>query len=102
MFGDLLGNMEEQQKALQEKLAQVKIEDEIQDGALKVKANAARQLEQISIDPDFLENADAEEVEELLLVLINRVLDKATEVQTQETQKSLKDMLPPGLDNLFG
>jgi hypothetical protein len=102
MFGDLMGNMEEQQKQLQEKLAQIQIEDEIQDGAIRVKANANRELVSIHLDPDFLKNAESEELEDLLLVLINRVLEKASDIQTEETQKSLKDMLPPGFDNLLG
>jgi len=102
MLGDLMGDMEEQEKALKEKLTQIKIEEMIQDGAIRVKANANRELESIQVDPGFLENAEKEELEDLLLVVINRVMQKASNIQMEETQKSLKDMLPPGFDNLFG
>ncbi len=102
MFGDLLGNMKEQEKALQEKLSTIKFEESIQDGAIRVKANAARAVEQITIDPEFIKQAEVEEVEDLLLVVLNRALEKAAAMQAEEMQKSIKDMLPPGMDNLFG
>jgi DNA-binding protein YbaB len=45
---------------------------------------------------------DKEELEDLLLVAINRVLELAEEKAGVETQSLLKDMMPPGLGNLFG
>ncbi|MBK9487479.1 MAG: YbaB/EbfC family nucleoid-associated protein [Haliscomenobacter sp.] len=97
MFGD----MEAQQKAMREKLAEFIVESEAGEGAIKITANANRELTNISIDPDFLKNAEAEELEDLLLVAINRVMQRAQEKEAFETEQLLKDMLPPGMDGLF-
>lgn len=103
MFGldNMFGDMEAQQKAMHEKLAEFIVESEAGEGAIKITANANRELTNISIDPDFLKNAEAEELEDLLLVAINRVLQRAQEKEAFETEQLLKDMLPPGMDGLF-
>ena len=103
MFGldNMFGDMEAQQKAMREKLSVFIVESEAGEGAIKISANANRELTNISIDPEFLKNAEAEELEDLLLVAINRALQSAMEKETFETQALLKDMLPPGLDGLF-
>ncbi|AEE52122.1 MAG TPA: YbaB/EbfC family nucleoid-associated protein [Haliscomenobacter sp.] len=103
MFGldNMFGDMEAQQKAMREKLAEFIVESEAGEGAIKITANANRELTNISIDPDFLKNAEAEELEDLLLVAINRVMQRAQEKEAFETEQLLKDMLPPGMDGLF-
>lgn len=103
MFGleNMFGDMEAQQKAMREKLAAFIVESEAGDGAIKISANANREITNISIDPAFLKNAEAEELEDLLLVAINRALNSAMEKEAAETQLLLKDMMPPGLDGFF-
>ena len=103
MFGleNMFGDMEAQQKAMREKLAEYIVESEAGEGAIKISANANRELTNITIDPTFLKNVEAEELEDLLLVAINRALQSALEKEATETQELLKDMLPPGLDGLF-
>lgn len=102
MFGDLLGNMEEKQQELRRKLAEITVDAEAGDGAVKVTANANRQIVNITIDPDLLNEEGAEQLEDLLLVAINRALEEAAEKEASETQRLLQDMLPPGLGDLTG
>ncbi|MEM1323267.1 MAG: YbaB/EbfC family nucleoid-associated protein [Bacteroidota bacterium] len=105
MFGDLMGNMEEQQKALKAKLAQISVEAQAGDGAVKVKANANREIVNISFDKSAMDWEDQEQVEDLVMVAVNRVLQLAAEKEAEETQKMIQDMMPPGLGglgNLFG
>ncbi len=102
MLGDLFGDMEEQQKELRKKLAGILVEAEVENGAIAVEANANRQLTRISIQAELLNAEEAERLEDLLLVAINRVLEKAEEKEQEEVQKGLKDMLPPGLEGLLG
>lgn len=105
MFGDLMGNMEEKQKAMRAKLAEITLEAESGDGAVKVAANANREITNISISEDLLRSEDREQIEDLLMVAINRVLQDAAEREAQESEALLKDMLPPGLagmGDLFG
>ena len=105
MFGDILGNMEERQKEMRQKLAAIQVEGEAGDGAVVVTANAAREITNISINEHILDRMDAEQLEDLLLVAVNRALEKAAATEAAESQKLLKDMMPPGmgdLSNLFG
>ncbi len=100
MFGDLMGNMEERQKELKTKLAVITVEAESGDGAIKVTANANREIVNISINKEALDWNDHEQIEDLLMVAINRVLEKAAQREAAETQNLLKEMLPPGLGDL--
>lgn len=102
MFGDMFGNMEEKQREMREKLAQITVEAEAGDGAVIVRANANREIINISIDPGKLDWEDREMVEDLLTVAVNRALEKAAETEAAETQRLIKDMLPPGLEGLGG
>lgn len=102
MFGDLLGNMEEKQRAVKETLAGIEITGEAGGGAIVVTANANREILNVSINRESLEWDDVEQVEDLLVVAINDALAKAAVTEATETQNLLKDMLPPGLSGLFG
>ena len=101
MFGDLLGNMQQQQAALQEKLAGILVEAEAGDGAISVQAGADLHVENIRIDPAKLDLSDREQVEDLLLVAVNRALDAARERAAQETNRLLREMLPFDLPGGF-
>lgn len=103
MFGNLMGDMKEKQEAMREKLASILVEAE--SGAVKVTANANREITDVSIDQSKLEDGDLEQLEDLLLVAINRVLQQAAEKEAAEAQNMIKDIMPPGfggLSNLFG
>ena len=105
MFGDLLGNMQEQQEAMKEKLTTIMVEAEAGNGAIKVTASADKQIKNISINKEALDWEDAEQVEDLLLIAVNRALEKAEEKAASEAQNLIKNMMPPGmggLGNLFG
>ena len=100
MFGDLLNNMQDKQKELRSKLAEMTVEAESGDGAVKVVANANREIVNISIDKDKLDLDDLEQLEDFLLVATNRALEQAAEKEAAESQRLMQDMLPPGLGNL--
>ncbi len=102
MFGDLFGNIEEQQKAIDEKLAALQIEAEAGDGAVKVTATGNQRILNISIDPEKLDWSDKEMVEDLVLEAINRALEISKEKAADEAQNLVKDILPPGMDGLKG
>jgi hypothetical protein len=100
MFGDLMGNMEERQKEMKAKLAEMTVEAEAGDGAIKVTANANREIVNISINKEALDWDDEEQVEDLMMVAINRALEKAAEKEAAETENLIKDMMPPGFGGL--
>lgn len=101
----MFGNMEEMQEKMRAQLKEIKVEAEAGGGVIHIEANAAREILNIKIDPDFLKEAEAEELEDLLVVAMNNVIQTATAREAEQTQKLLKDMMPPGLgglSNLFG
>lgn len=101
MFGDLFGNFEEKQKELKKLLADIKIDEYGGDNkAIHVTANANREIVNISIDKEKIDLSDTEQLEDLLLITINRALEKAGEKEAEESQRLMQDMLPPGLGNL--
>lgn len=102
MFGDLLGNIEQQQQELNQKLQHITVEASIEDGAIKVISNANKQLTNITIDKDKLDLSDTEQIEDLLLEVVNRALALAGEKAEVESQKLMQNMLPPGMGGLFG
>ena len=97
----MFGNMEEMQAQMAKRLAEMEVVAEAGGGVVTVKANAARQILDIKIDKSF-QYDDIEELEDLLLTAVNRVIAKAAEIEAEESQKMLKEMLPPGMENLGG
>ena len=100
MLGDLMGNFEEQQKQMQAKLAGITVEAEAGDGAVKVTANAAREILNVSIDKEKIDLSDLEQVEDLLVVAMNRVIELASAKEAEESQKMVSGMLPGGMSGL--
>ena len=100
MFGNIFGNLEEQQKAVAEKLATVKIDAEAGNGAVKVTVDGNQKILNININPDALDWNDKEQVEDLVLEAINRALELSKEKASEEAQNLVKDILPPGMDGL--
>ena len=105
MFGDMFGPMEEMQKAMQEKLSQVQVTGEAGDGAVKAVANGLRMLVDISIDKAQVDLTDTEELQDLIVIAVNRAMEAAAEEEAKASQDMIKDIMPPGmsgLGNLFG
>ena len=102
MFGNLFGDVQQKQEDMKRQLATFLVEAEAGDGAVKVKANAARQILNVSFDKSKLDWNDQEQVEDLTLAAVNRALELATAKEQEEAQKMLQEMLPPGFGNLLG
>jgi DNA-binding YbaB/EbfC family protein len=105
MFGDLMGNMEEKQRELDVKLTSQLVFGTDPAGAVKVEANAKKEVLNISIDADKLDLSDKEQVEDYVLLAVNDALSKADEEAKKMSQSMVNDLLPGGLgglSNLFG
>jgi DNA-binding YbaB/EbfC family protein len=102
MFGDLFGNVEQQQEEMRKKLAEVTVTADAGGGAVTVTANANREILDVKIDKSKLDWEDLEEVQDLLVAAVNNALEKAMVEEQAETQKLISQMLPPGMGGLFG
>lgn len=94
---------EAQQKAeeIKKRLDNISVIGEAEGGAIKVTATANKEIQSITIDPAFHAAAATEELEELLVVAVNKALQQADNISQTEMQAATKDMLG-GLGNMFG
>lgn len=97
----MFGGMEEIKKQMQEALTAVTVEAEAGGGMIKIRANAARQILDVSIDP-ALDLNDKEELEDLILEAMNRVIAAAAVKEQEESQAMMAKLLPPGMGDLGG
>ena len=97
---------EAQQKAeeVKKRLDTISVTGEAEGGVIRVIANGNKHVSDIIIDPEFLKSADKEELEELLVVAVNKAVQQAEQVSQTEMQAVTRDMLGGmgGLGNLFG
>ena len=104
MFGDISGMMDKlknaQQKveATKKRLDTVLIDESNTDESLKVSVTANRNIKAITINEALLE--DKEELEDYLILTLNKALKRASEINEQELAIAAKDGMPniPGMD----
>lgn len=104
MFGDMMGMMgklkETQEKvaATKKRLDTVYVDEKSSDGLVKVTLTANRELKSLEIDDSLLN--DKEQLEDYLIVTINKAIDKATKVNEAEIAAVAKEGMPniPGMD----
>ena len=104
MFGDLMGMMgklkETQQKVEETKkrLDFVLIDEKSADGLLEVTLTANRKIKSITLSDDLLN--DKEMLEDYLVTVLNKAIEKATNVHETELAAVAKEGMPniPGMD----
>ena len=104
MFGDMKGLMgklkeiQEKVEATKRRLDTVYVDERTSDGLLKVTMTANRELKEIEIDNSLLE--DKEQLEDYLILTINKAIEKATKVNETEIAAVAKEGMPniPGMD----
>ncbi|OWY24921.1 YbaB/EbfC family nucleoid-associated protein [Sphingobacteriales bacterium UPWRP_1] len=95
MFG-MLQNMQQQMEESKKQLENITVEADSGDGAVKVVATASQKIVSITLTPELAGTTDKEELEDLLLVAVNRALDLARQKAAEEMMKITGNMLPPG------
>jgi DNA-binding protein YbaB len=95
--------MEAQQKAgeVKKRLDAITVTGTAEGGKITVNANANKVIQAINIDENFFVDADKEELEELLLIAINKAMEQAENVSQSEMAAMTQQMFG-GLGGLFG
>ncbi len=104
MFGDLSGMMnklkEAQQKVEETKnrLNTVLVDENSSDNKIKVTVTANREIKAISIDESLMH--DAEELEDYLVLTLNKAIERANQINEAEMAAAAKSGMPniPGMD----
>ncbi|SRR5690606_2786523 len=100
MFGNMLNKLKETQKKVEEtkkRLDTVLLDEASSDGMLKVTLTANREIKNISISEELLE--DKEQLEDYLILTLNKAIKKASDTHEAELAAVAKEGLPniPGL-----
>lgn len=104
MFGDIsgmMGKLQEAQQKVEEtkkRLNTVLIDESVSSGNIKITVTANREIKAINIDESLLE--DKEELEDYLILGLNKALKRAGEINEQELAIAAKNGMPniPGMD----
>jgi len=107
MFGDIMGMMgklketQEKVEATKKRLDSVFIDEASADGLLKATVTANRVIKELVIDEALMN--DKEQLEDYLILTLNKAIEKATQVHEAELAAVAKDGMPniPGMDGLF-
>jgi|SRR6185312_16333057 len=86
---------------VKKRLDDITVTGSAEGGKITVTANGNKLVQSVTIDEDFLKEAGKEQLEELLVVAINKAMEQAENVSQSEMAAMTKDMLG-GLGNLFG
>ena len=100
----MMGKLKETQQRMEDakkRLDTVLIDEQSADGLLKITITANRTIQSISINESLLE--DKEQLEDYLIVTINKAIEKATNVNQTEIDAVTKIDIPmiPGMEDMF-
>jgi DNA-binding YbaB/EbfC family protein len=96
MFGDLFSKMQEAQQRMQDSKARLRdiiIDCQAGEGLVKVSATGNREIKSVEIDASLLHPDRKEELEDLLLVALNRGLKDAENAWEAEMRSVAGGML---------
>jgi DNA-binding protein YbaB len=95
----MMGKLKETQQKIEDtkkRLDTVLIDEQSNDSLLKVTLNANRKIKSISME-------DKEQLEDYLILVLNKAIEKASNVNQAELDAVAKMEMPmiPGMDQLF-
>ncbi|WP_428327577.1 YbaB/EbfC family nucleoid-associated protein [Mucilaginibacter sp.] len=94
--------MQAQQMAgeVKQRLDGITVSGVAEGGKITVKANANKVIQSVTIADELLADGDKEQLEELLVIAINKAMEQADNVSQSEMAAMTKDMFG-GLGGLF-
>ena len=101
---NMMGKLKETQQKIEvtkQRLDSVLIDEKSNDNLLNVTLTANRKIRSITIDESLL--ADKEQLEDYLILVLNKAIEKATNVNEAELAAVAKEGMPniPGMDKFF-
>ncbi len=89
--------MQQQMEQIQAQLAARTVEATSGGGAVKVVAKCDGSIASIKIDPQAINPAEAQLLEDLVLTAVNSALDQARQISSAEMGKATQGLGLPGL-----
>ena len=97
----MMGKLKETQKKVEEtkkRLDSVLIDEQSNDGKIRITLTANREIKSIDIGEELLN--DKEQLEDYLILTLNKAISRANSINETELAKVAKEGMPiiPGLD----
>tara|TARA_B100000963_G_C22445833_1_gene588773 strand:- start:474 stop:776 length:303 start_codon:yes stop_codon:yes gene_type:complete len=95
MVGNMIGKLQEAQRKMEEvkgKLDQIIVTGEVQ--GVKVSLNGNKVVTSIYIPQMILDDRDKDQIEDLLILALNKGLENAENVAQSEGASAMRGMLP--------
>lgn len=92
---DRLQQLQQQLEEAQADLAAEMVEVTAGGGAVRIKMSGTQECHQVSIDPELLEEGDAEMVQDLILLAVNQAIHESQVVAARKLGP-MASMLGPG------
>ncbi|MAN26793.1 MULTISPECIES: YbaB/EbfC family nucleoid-associated protein [Mesonia] len=101
MFGDMMNKLKEAQAKVEEtkkRLDTVTMQEKSSDDLLKVTITGNREIKNIEVSEELLE--DKEQLEDYLVLTLNKAIKRASDMNEAELGAAAKDGMPdiPGMD----
>lgn len=90
--------MQAEMQRVQSELANMTVSQEAGGGMIKATANGNKELVSVEIDPQVINPAEKEILEDLVVAAVNKALQAAAKLAEDEMAKVTKGMIPPGLN----
>ncbi|ASU36633.1 YbaB/EbfC family nucleoid-associated protein [Mucilaginibacter xinganensis] len=97
---DKLMQAQQMAGAMKQKLDAITVTGTAEGGKITVTANASKVIQSVTIDEGFLKEADKEQLEELMVIAINKAMTQADTASQSEMAAVTKDMFG-GMGGLF-
>lgn len=100
----MMGKLKETQKKVEEtkkRMDTVLIDEKSSDGSVSVTITANREIKNIEISEELL--SDKEQLEDFLILTLNKAIKRATSINETELASVAKEGMPniPGMDSLL-
>ncbi|MHB9095663.1 MAG: YbaB/EbfC family nucleoid-associated protein [Eubacteriales bacterium] len=103
-LGKLLQQAQKMQNDMaqaQEELKNMRVEEVVDAGSVKVVANGRQEIIDIVLDPGIIHPANSRVIQELLVTAVNKALEKSKNLANQEMNKVTGGLNIPNMPGLF-
>ena len=97
-INQMMKQAQQMQERLQKQMAEMRIEATAGGGMVTVVVNGAKQVQQITIDPEVVSKDDVEMLQDLIIAAINDAHRKADEAMANQMGGMLGGLKIPGLN----
>ena len=90
----MMGKMQEQMEEVKQKLNNISVVGEAENGAVKVTANGNRMIDSILLTDELINNSSKKQLEDFIIIAANRALEQAERVEKSEMSHAAMGIIP--------